>query len=583
MIRYNLLMILSCFLIGCVDHHSDAWFLMEEAESMIEEYPDSALRLLSTIKDDELMSSEERARQALLLSKAYDKCYIDTATFDILQPAIDFYLKNGNADEKLNTYYYQGRVYQNAGDTDNAVKSFMNAVDLSKYITDTLTFARTLVAQACIYHSLLDFDDEYKNYLSSAAMYNVLNNKECETECLIRGLNASILLQDRSKSDSVRNQLCDFEFFNEYQKNKLFMSDLMYSITFGSKEDIKRTLDKLHNIDLSDNEINLNLAYAYSEIGENEKSRQLLSVIKDNDMQYDTLKYLSISVDVLKKTGDFEGALSSYWQFNHKNDSINMLIFDRKSKSVEDYYRMELETQRNSSQKMKVIWTCVFVIVVLIFLILILFLIAHRNRVKRNLAIQREKTKIAENAKLSAEKENLILENKYLSLEKDMRVLESENLSHRIDELEYERERLNNLLHNSNDIPNEAASAIKIRLEMLNSFLASYIADNEKYKIPFEEWIKNETENANKFMDSNRLAFVASHPKFIKFLEESKLNIDEINYVCLYALGLRGKEIGNYMKKKSHVNLSSVIRKKLDLERNDTNLGIYIRKLLKEL
>ncbi|MDE6740731.1 MAG: hypothetical protein K2J58_00185 [Muribaculaceae bacterium] len=69
---------------------------------------------------------------------------------------------------------------------------------------------------------------------------------------------------------------------------------------------------------------------------------------------------------------------------------------------------------------------------------------------------------------------------------------------------------------------------------------------------------------------------------FINF-EDHGLTESEINYVCLYAIGLRGKDVGAYMKKRSHVNMSSDIRRKLGIDRHETNIGIYVRKLLKEL
>jgi len=95
--------------------------------------------------------------------------------------------------------------------------------------------------------------------------------------------------------------------------------------------------------------------------------------------------------------------------------------------------------------------------------------------------------------------------------------------------------------------------------------------------------VKELTANTEDFMNSNRLAFKASHPRFIQYFEEHGLSFDEINYVCLYAIGLRGKEVGNYMKKRSHVNISSAIRKKLGIDKHETNIGIYVRKLLREL
>lgn len=89
--------------------------------------------------------------------------------------------------------------------------------------------------------------------------------------------------------------------------------------------------------------------------------------------------------------------------------------------------------------------------------------------------------------------------------------------------------------------------------------------------------------NKDAFMISTRLAFSGSHPNFIKYLEERNLTEWEINYCCLYALGLKGKEVGSYIKMRSHYNNSIEIRKKLEINEHETNLGIYIRKLLKSL
>ena len=82
-------------------------------------------------------------------------------------------------------------------------------------------------------------------------------------------------------------------------------------------------------------------------------------------------------------------------------------------------------------------------------------------------------------------------------------------------------------------------------------------------------------------MESTRIAYTTSNPQFIKYLEEKGLTKWEICYCCLYALGLRGKEVGSYIKMRSHYNISTEIRAKLGINEHETNLGIYIRKLLK--
>ena len=98
------------------------------AETIMEEHPDSAYSILSGIDTMRLKTKSQKAWYALLMSMALDKNYIDTTTFDVLQPAIDHYLSHGTPDEMLKTYYYQGRIYEKQGDRDRALNSFVKGL-----------------------------------------------------------------------------------------------------------------------------------------------------------------------------------------------------------------------------------------------------------------------------------------------------------------------------------------------------------------------------------------------------------------------------------------------------------------------
>ena len=64
--------------------------VFDTAESLMETHPDSALSILKGVDKSQLHSKAARARYALLMSMALDKNVIDTTTFDVLQPAIDY-------------------------------------------------------------------------------------------------------------------------------------------------------------------------------------------------------------------------------------------------------------------------------------------------------------------------------------------------------------------------------------------------------------------------------------------------------------------------------------------------------------
>ena len=68
----------------------------------------------------------------------------------------------------------------------------------------------------------------------------------------------------------------------------------------------------------------------------------------------------------------------------------------------------------------------------------------------------------------------------------------------------------------------------------------------------------------------------------MEHLERHGLTTDEIYYICLCAIGLRSKEIGEYIQKRRHYVISHEIRKKLGLDEHETNLGRYIRQMIEE-
>ncbi len=181
---------------------------LTKAEEIMEQHPDSAYMLLNGIDKETLSTKKEKARYALLMSMALDKNYIDTTTFDVLQPAIDYYLDNGTPDEKLRTYYYQGRIFDNRQDKDNALSTFAKALDNTVGVRDSLCIARALVAQAGLYNDFYDFEAYTRNHLRAAKIYKKYSYDYYELDCLLNALNGANLLNDKSLADSILS-LCN--------------------------------------------------------------------------------------------------------------------------------------------------------------------------------------------------------------------------------------------------------------------------------------------------------------------------------------------------------------------------------------
>lgn len=575
---------------------------MQAAEEIMESSPDSAYDILKGIDSTRLESESQRARYALLMSIALDKNYIDTTGFAVLQPAIDYYLENGTADEKLKTYYYQGVIFSNRRDFEKALESFSKALLHYDNSDKSATAARLLVAKGILHADLYDFNTATDCYLRAAAIYEYLDREDMRFDCLLNALNGSIVINDKDLADSLMS-VCDkikpSDIELAFKKNR---SILAYHVNFSDMEKIKGMISGQNEEVLTDSYYMIDLALAHHKTGNNKHALELLESLDKNNIDYDTLKYESVKVMALEDLGDYKNALSTFYGLSSREFSINETRLKQESHLIEEKLKLELNAQKESERKTLIIWICFMGIMLLISVIITLIFILRNHKTKKELALQKIIVQEQENIRLKSDNETLSLlkndleidrdlkafeaktltqEKREIELERDRKTIEAENLALKNRTLEIEREKLQTLLDAPKELPAEVQNAIKIRVEMINELLAKHITKSDKYGKPYEIWINELTTNIEAFLNSNRLAFSASHPAFIDYLERHGLTLDEINYVCLYALGLRSKDVGAYMKRPGHVNTSSRIRKKLGLDVHSTNLGIYIRKLLK--
>ncbi len=567
--KYLLHIIALCLLLAGCGRNSEIDRQLDRADALIESRPDSSLLILDNIDANALSGKEQKARYALLKSMAFDKNYIDTTTFDVLQPAIDYYLEHGTPNEKLRTYYYQGVIFNNQGNRDNALNSFSKAIDLENTITDLYVLARAYAAQGYLYDQLYALEDGLKSNLEASRIYNRISQNYKEFDCLLRAYNEAIILNDKPLADSLSSVCNNFAINDSIEAGKLWQQNLHYASKFGDKEEIRIMLSQQeHSLPFNPDKL-MDLALAYNKLGNNEYALELLDIVRASNSEYNGLRLLSVQLPIYKGIGNFKDALSIYEKHSIAYDSINLKKFEYLTQTIQARNKIEIQAQKEAERNTRIIWSCIGGLVILVLLVGVLLLTVRNKQSEKALAIQIARTKEAENAQLKTEQERL--------------ALEAENLAHRVDTLEEESRSLKELMATSVELPEEVQKAIQVRIEMLNSLLAGYITSNEQYEKPYDVWVRELTENTEAFMNSNRLAFQASHPRFIQYFEEHGLTEDEINYVCLYAIGLRGKEVGNYMKKPGHVNISSAIRKKLGIDKHETNIGIYVRKLLKSL
>lgn len=530
--------------------HSVHWETLTQVETFIEEQPDSALTALQRIDVQELAGKEERAKYALLLSMALDKNYVDKTDFEVLQPAIDYYRSHGTATDKLRTYYYEGRIYQNLQKHDElAMQCFVKAVTEGATSDDILTKARVLFTQGRIYSTIYEWDKCIATYLEAAEYFKSMGKTSSYVNCIANVINAYTIIGDSVQAEKyIALAQENLDGCSAKIKAHFYSCYLTYLANYGQDEnEIRTAINDYINISSTSGTDWLSVANAYLKIGDAPAAMDALSHHGEILNTSQRLKFHALLSQIYKLEGRHKEAMDTYEYYVALTDSMEYARVESDIQFVEEKHSLELRNLRERARNNRTLLIALLLVITISSLLII-----SRYRLKA-------KTAEAELAKREKER--------YMQLYTQM---------------EQERDSLTELLEQNKELNQTAKNALLERIGLLNRFFLANITKDAKTSKEVDKEIEDLLENKEVFMASTRMAFAGSHPHFIKHLERCGLNEWEMGYCCLYALGLKGKEVGEYIQMKSHFNNSSDIRKKLGLPEHGTTLGTHIRQLLSE-
>ena len=547
--RLLTILLLGLCLVSC-NRHSGHWATITAMERIIEERPDSVLNVLQAIDTDKLVGDEEPAKHALLLSMSLDKNYIDKTDFEVLQPAIDYYEDNGSATDKLRTYYYQGRIYQNAGNDAMAMEAFVKALSKGSQSNDILTKARTHFAQSNIYYDLYDFDNFIATNKSAAAYFKQAEDYNGYADCFNRIINGYTLKDEPEKAlpyiDECKQMLDGLSILT---LTDFYSSYITYLTNYGTEQEIDEIIHQYTNSVPSSNVDWLTIANAYYAMYRYNEALSILSQYDTEGNEYKEKKYLVILYEVYRGLGDYKNTLETFEEYVDLFTNNILVKMQQDTKFVEERHALEMAKAKETEAKNKRTIAVLACVVALIGSLLVIMIIRRRLQISH-----------AKNRELEVEKQ------KYEQLYADAIA---------------ERDALTKMVEDSS-VREEAKAVIKARLDVLNKVIISQITGTTSANKKAYEELELLLADKETFIESTRLTIEGNNPEFITALKRRGLTDEEINICCLYAIGLKGKDIKAYTSQPRHYNQSADIRHKLGLTESDTNLSIFIRDMLEK-
>lgn len=529
--------------------HSKHWETLTQVESFMEERPDSALIVLQGIDIEELASKEEKAKHALLLSMALDKNVIDRTDFEILHPAIDYYKNNGSPTEQMLTLFYQGQIHRINSQYAQALVCFCDAIKIGEDSKDIHTKARVYDAQGDVYKSLTKWVEAIKYKLSAADCFSKLDNTDCYVNVLLDVFYSYTQDGDFINAEKYLNE-CDDHIKDISSKtlSKYYSYYLNYLIATNKLNVIENTIQEYLSKVPENNLDYISLAYAYMALGDINKVAESLSKNELPDDNENILRQYAIVAALNAHIQEGRDMLESCQESFIERDSLIYSLYENDLQYMQQQKSEKLQQERDELKKQT---KTIIIISSILALLITLYLL---KVVRKRLLDSRTKNIILES-------EKTLYENMY-----------KEVLS--------ERDSLNDMLTNSS-IREETMTIIRKRLEVLNAIVVSHLSDRESDNKRANEQLQNLIANREVFIKSTRLTLEENYPHFFAYLHDKGLEEFEIDFCCLYAIGMKGKEVKAYTNLNRHYKDSSEVRQKLGLVESDTNLSNFLQKLLK--
>ena len=125
LISVLLLTIYSC------SRQKDGNDIIVQAESIVEQQPDSALRLLNTVLFPEKLNKSRYNKFNLIMLEAKDKSYKDITSDTVIFAVKDYYLKNKDYPNAALAAFYSGRIWHERNDITKAIEAYSEAEKLA--------------------------------------------------------------------------------------------------------------------------------------------------------------------------------------------------------------------------------------------------------------------------------------------------------------------------------------------------------------------------------------------------------------------------------------------------------------------
>lgn len=360
---------------------------LENAEQLMSQRPDSALKILQKYSIDDFATRSQKAHYALLLTQALDKNCVDVCNDSIIMVAVDYYTTRGSMLNRAKSYFYLGRIYKYAKDYENAIAALVKAEDYAKEVDDLYLKAQIHEDKGSLFDNQFSFKEAADEYTKSLELIRELGH----TRSTIAMLEArAMAYYCDSKFDEA---IADYKQALEVAiaaKDTAAILDLksgMVSVEyqkFGNGRDAITQLRSLHK-QYTDGVVPRShfarLCRYYFDCNELDSARYYGALVLKNKITYSDIGFTGIYlmlVEIEEKSGNTNQALAYSKMAISELDSVYFTEKQRIVQKLENDNRVNLQIEKNEALRRMLIYQRLFWALSVVLAIVLLWVIGKK-------------------------------------------------------------------------------------------------------------------------------------------------------------------------------------------------------------
>ena len=359
---------------------------LQTADRLIFVAPDSAVIMLDSV-DLSSASRAQRARHALLLTKAREKANITVTDDSLIAIAADYYRGQGDSLE-VQSLFYHGVILGYRDDYPRALLSLIQAADLAAATGDDFYLAMACREQVGVYTKLYEFDRAARLGEEAVRAFNRAGRPlHAAWERVL--IPQSLLYSGNvdAACDSIAILATDSLIHSDWHLHNKFLS--IATNVYFKKHDYEQSEHYFSELiasgDVPSSKMLSQIAELHLAKGDIAEARHFYDLaIAAHLSASDSLATLAVLSQIYETEGDFKNAhLLNIAVQNNATHSTNDLITHPYTALLNDYFHSEVSRQSlllDEASLRTIIWSLIAVILSAAIIALIL---THRRALRR--------------------------------------------------------------------------------------------------------------------------------------------------------------------------------------------------------